>query len=89
MIMSQYTRVDEVLDIVFVPLANSYWQLHDIPYFFGYKKGTFPFKTIKKIQIHLWNWLGKVKLVLKEKIYSTDLVVCSHSREEKHCLIAT
>ena len=39
-----------------------------------------------KTILDLWDCLGNVKLIAK--FQRTDLVICSHSREGKPCLIA-
>ena len=39
-----------------------------------------------KTDLDLWDSLGRAKLIIA-KIYRTDLVIYSHSRERKPCLI--
>ena len=36
-----------------------------------------------KTDLDLWDCLGRVKLILLQKFYRTDLVICSHSMEGK------
>ena len=36
-----------------------------------------------KMDLDLWDCLGRVKLCILRKIHRTDIVTCSHSRERK------
>ena len=67
-----------------------------IPYFFPYKTGCFfsfqnnP-KTLDpsyKMDIDPWDCLGRVKTHITAKLYRTDLIICTRSREAKPCLVA-
>ena len=57
-----------------------------ILYFFVYKTVTFYFPNNPKgsdpsykTDLDLWNCFGRVKLVLQQELFKTDLVICSHS----------
>ena len=59
-----------------------------LPYFFGYKMEFFSFQNIPKnldssckMDLELWDCLGRVKLIAK--FDGTDLVICSCSRDGK------
>ena len=58
--------------------------------FFGCKTKFFSFQNNPKnldpsykMDLDLWDRLGRVKLVIPQKFQKTDLVVCSFSREGK------
>ena len=54
-------------------------------YFFGYKTGFFLSKTItktsSKMDLDIWDCLGRKTRILA-KFHRTDLVICSHFRQE-------
>ena len=57
-----------------------------ILYFFVYKTVTFYFPNNRKgsdpsykTDLDLWNCFERVKLVLQQELFKTDLVICSHS----------
>ena len=59
-------------------------------YFFGYKTEFFLPKNNQKnldasykMDLDLWDCLGRVKTHSKAKFYRTDLVICTYSREGK------
>ena len=61
-------------------------------YFFGYKT-VFSFQNNPKdldpsykMDLDLWDCLGGMKLIAK--FHRTDLVICSHTREGRTCLIS-
>ena len=67
---------------------NSYLLL--LPYIFGYKAEFFSFQNNSKnldpsykTDLDLWDYLGRVKLVMIAKFHRDYLVICSHSGEGK------
>ena len=61
-----------------------------VPYFFGCKTDFFfPKQSEKnldpsyKMDIDLWDCLGRVKTCIIAKFHKTDLAICSYSREGK------
>ena len=60
----------------------------EVPYFFAYKTEFFSFQNSPenldpsyKMDLDLWDCLGRVKLILQQKLHRTDLIICTHSRE--------
>ena len=62
----------------------------NLPYFFGYKTEGLPSKTIPKnldpsckTDLNIWVCFKQGKICVIAKLHTTDLFICSHSRERK------